>query len=300
MNTLNLDIQNTTDNIHRLAAQKELYNIGKKIFLLQFILTVPVTIALSLTKVLLTIFFHIDIAWLPGVYGLVLTIFDLTVIQGAISNRRTEAAKIQEAFDTSVFDLPWNKFVAGKKPEIEVINKYFRKLERRDKTGDIINKLYNWYPQEVAQTTVLKAILICQKSSINYDFSLRERFKKIIFISASITFLLLIAFALIENLSIRPAFVQVILPFLPVLTLTIKQHQEHSKSNKNLQELKSYLDEHIQSTGMEDNLSVEVIRNIQNRIYMNRRDSPLIPERLYNKLRNSLEKEMHDNAASLT
>jgi len=40
------------------------------------------------------------------------------------------------------------------------------------------------------------------------------------------------------------------------------------------------------------------LRKVQDKIYCNRKDSPLIPDFFYNKKRQNLEDEMHENASS--
>jgi hypothetical protein len=54
-----------------------------------------------------------------------------------------------------------------------------------------------------------------------------------------------------------------------------------------------------QLSASDRDLSPETIRRIQDWIYLNRKESPLIPEHFYDRLRNKLEREMHDNASSL-
>jgi hypothetical protein len=299
MQTLDLSRQNITDNIHRLAAQKQLYFDGKRIFLWLLALTVPVTIVLSLAKVLLSQIWKIDIAWLTAGYGLLLSIAEYTIFQAQISARRSDAAKIQEAFDTSIYGMPWNEILCGKGPAVETINRFFRKFERRDKDGKRMQNLYDWYPTEADGLSLTKGILICQKTNAHYDFTLRERFLRLMYFVAGFTFLILLIFALVENLGIRQMLAQVGLPFLPLLTLTFKLRQDHSKSMKNLAEFKQNLDKLIDAESKKTAPTMDILRQIQDRIFHNRKDSPLIPEQFYDRLRKRLEQEMHDNAASV-
>jgi len=297
---LDLSRQNSPDNIRRLAAQKQIYFDGKSLFLWQLGLTGPVTILLSLTKVILSTVWKVDISWLSATVGLFLTIFELAIIQGIIGSRRTDAAKIQEAFDTSVYEMPWNEFLVGKRPEIETINRYSRKFERRDRDGAKMRKLTHWYPIEADGMPLFKGILVCQKANVHYDFSLRESFRRVIFIVAGVTFLLLFAFTLVEDFSIRSILSQLVVPFLPMLTLSLKLNNEHSKSIKNLTELKQLLNRQVAEADADNSLSIEILRRLQDRIYLSRKDSSLIPDQFYDRLRNRLESEMHDNAATIT
>lgn len=300
MQTLDLSAQNSPENFQRLAAQKQLYFDGKLLLLWQLALSVPATILLSLTKVLMSTFVKVDISWLTSGFGALLSVFEFSLLTNGISSRRSDAAKIQEAFDTSIYGMPWNEYIAGSMPQIEIVNRYYRKFERKDKTGEKMAKLVDWYPIEASGTPMLKGILICQKANVYYDFTLRERFIRLIRVSAIVTFLLLFAFALVENISIRSMLSQVLLPFLPILAITFKLTQDHNKSIKNLTELKQHLDKQVSQADAGNTLSMDILRKLQDRIFLNRKESPLIPEQFYDRLRDGLEKEMHDNASSLT
>ena len=162
-----------------------------------------------------------------------------------------------------------------------------------------MQKLYDWYPIEADGLQLTKGILICQKTNAHYDFTLRERFLRLMYFVAGFTFLILLVIALIENLGIRQMLSQVGLPFLPLLTLTFKLRQDHTKSTKNLAELKQNLDKLLEEERSGKAPSMDTLRQVQDRIFQNRKDSPLIPEQFYNWLRIRLEQEMHDNASSV-
>jgi predicted pore-forming effector associated with SMODS systems len=300
MDTLDLSKQNHSENIRRLAAQKQLYFDGKRLFLWQFALSVPVTVLLGLSKVALSIFLKIDIAWLTAGFGAALSIFEFAILTNGISSRRTEAAKIQEAFDTNIYGMPWNEFIVGGATPLEIVTRYYRKFEKTDKSGEKIKQLLDWYPIEASGLEFSRGVLICQKTNVQYDFSLREKFMQLIRVSATVTFLLLLIFALIENISIRTMFSQVLLPFLPILAITFKLTQDHNKSLKNLIDLRQHLDKQVEQATLGNVVSMDTLRKLQDRIFLNRKESPLIPEQFYNRLRDDLEEEMHDNASALT
>ena len=299
MRAFDLNRQNSPENIHRLGAQKQLYFDGKTLFLWQLALTVPVTILLSLSKVLLNHYWKVDISWLTGAVGIALTITEYTLFQTQISSRRSDAAKIQELFDTSLYEMSWNEIYCGKRPAVETVNRYYRKFEARDKDGNKLKNLYDWYPVEADGIPLTKGILICQKTNAHYDLTLRERFLKLMYLIAGGTLLALLIFTFVEDLDIRSMISQVILPFLPILTLTLKLRQDHGKSMKNLNELKQYVDKAVDGDNAGIVPTIESLRQLQDRIYHNRKDSPLIPEQFYNWLRKRLEQEMHDNAAAM-
>lgn len=283
--------QNEDQNVDCLCAQKQLYIEAKKVFMLQIILTVPVTILFTLVKIMLG-FFQIDISAYVLVYGISLTLGDLLLINFIISDLKTKAAKIQEFFDCSVYELDWNKIFVGKKPTKEIINNYSRIFKR---SGKPLSKLVDWYPIELERFHPLKAIVLCQKTNLNYDIAIRARFKKKVLIVAALTLIILILASLIGNISLSNFIAQVASSFLPVFVLTIKIITDQNKTLKNSEDLSNTIEALLEN---DDEISLKDIRHIQDKLYSSRKDSALIPEFFYDKIRDELEKEMHHNAAN--
>ena len=283
--------QNENQNIDCLCAQKQLYIEAKKAFMLQIILTVPATILLTLVKIMLG-FFQIDISVYVLVYGISLTLIDHLLINFIISDLKTNAAKIQELFDCSVYALSWNKIFVGKKPTKETINKYSRIFKS---SGKPLSKLTDWYPIELGRFPPLKAVVLCQKTNLNYDMAIRARFKKNVLIVAAITLIILILASLLGNISLSNFIAQVALSFLPVFVLTTKIIIDQNKTLKNSEDLRNTIEGLLENDG---EVNLKDIRHIQDKLYYSRKDSALIPEFFYDKIRGELEKEMHHNAAN--
>jgi hypothetical protein len=284
--------QNEDANIKKLCAQKQIYIIAKRIFMLQIILTVPVTILLALAKLVLMVVFKWDISAYVVIYGVAVTLSDLFLITPLISETKKDGAKIQELFDCSVYDLEWSKIFIGKKPAQEIINKNSRIFRKRHKD---LSKLYNWYPVEVAAHAPLKAIVLCQKTNLNYDSSLRKAFLNRVIIVALSALILLFLFGLGQQYSLKEFFTQLGVSFLPIFVLSVKIIMEQRKTLKGSDELKGSIESVLEH---EDKITTKEIRSVQDRIYVSRKDSALIPEFFYDKLRSRLEEEMHENAAN--
>lgn len=283
--------QNEEKNINKLCASKQIYVGAKRIFMLQILLTVPITIFLSLTKLILS-FWHIDISAYVVAYGIGVAVSDLILITPFISEIKKNGAKVQELFDCAVYELKWHRIVVGKKPEQELINKASRKFKL---SGKPIAKLYDWYPEEIAGQPALKSIVLCQKTNLNYDSSIRKLFKNTVLVVGVGTLLLLTVFALIQNYSVKNFFIQLGSSFLPVFVLAIKIFIDQNKTLKSSEELKGSIEGILEDS---DNISEENIRSVQDRIYTNRKDSGLVPEFFYDQKRDKLEDEMHDNASN--
>lgn len=282
--------ENQQKNIERLAAQKEIYFVAKRLFFWQLVLTAFVTVFLTLLDLTLSPLGY-SIAWIRGLYGIVIALLDLLLLTPSINQLRQKAASIQELFDCEVLGLEWNKILVGDKPMNEDIKKYSDQHLRRVKSFD---KLKSWYAETIEAVDGAAAKIICQRSNFSYDYSIRKSFIHwVVGISIAI-FVLLAAIALFNDVSLRSFVLTVILPFLPVLTLSVKLYNEHGTSIRNLESLKSHISGLWSGVVSGTTINLESpLRQIQDKIYLNRKSNPLIPERVYDRLRPGLEQQMY-------
>ena len=81
---------------------------------------------------------------------------------------------------------------------------------------------------------------------------------------------------------------------MPILSLTLKLYNEHNTSVKNLESLKSNINSLWLSILKENSSNLDItIRQIQDKIFMNRKSNPLVPDWVFNKLQNGLEEQMY-------
>lgn len=294
MSNIGYDIierENLPKNIEKLAAQKELYFRAKRLFALQLFLTIIVTVFLAVLSFALSYFGYDFPDWVRGFYGVMVTISDLFLINRFINKLRQKAASIQESFDCNVLDLECNKILVGEEPLSEDIKKYSDKHLKRVKSFD---KLKNWYAETIKSVDSIAAKVICQRSNFSYDYAIRNNFLYwVVGISVGIFGLLVIG-SVAKNVTLQSFFLTILLPFTPVLTLSIKLHNDHNTSIKNLESLKSHLKTLWSNilNGTETNPE-SALRQIQDKIYLNRKSNPLIPERIYDYLRPKLEEQMY-------
>ena len=282
--------ENLPKNIERLAAQNELYFRAKRLFFWQLILTIIITLLLTIGGFALS-YFDYNIDWFRGFYAVAVTLADLFLINKFINKFRQKAASIQETFDCDVLDLECNKILVNEDPISEEIKKYSDKHLRRVKNFD---KLKNWYAETIRSVDGIAAKIICQRSNFSYDYAIRNSFLYwVVGISLTI-FGLLILISIIRDFSLRSFLLTVALPFMPVLILSVKLFNDHNSAIKNLESLKTNLktiwSEVLSGTATN---SERTIRQIQDKIYLNRRSNPLIPEKIYDYLRPQLEKQMY-------
>lgn len=258
----------------------------------QFIVTVVVTIALALIGIVLQNFASgIDSNWIRGGYGMMAAAVDLFFLSPFINQLRQKAASVQELFDCDVLDLEWNKVCVGDKPRPEDIKKYADKHLKRVKSYD---KLRTWYAETIKYVDGPAAKVICQRSNFAYDAAIRKSFLYWVVSIALGILVTVLSIALITNAQTRTIVTMSLLPTLPILIFLGKLAKEHRTSLQNLDSLNSSImslwSDILAGT---KNGAETRIRQIQDRIYMNRKTSPLIPEWFYDWQRPGLEQQMY-------
>lgn len=288
MNTI-FTRQNEPRNIDLLCAQKQLYIEAKRVFKFQIILTCITILVTTLLKFFFS-FWKVDISAIVLVINTLIGAIDILLMMTIASDFKKKAAKAQEQFDCAVYELSWNKTFIGSGPNSsELINKYCRKFLNAE--GDV-SKLYNWYAIELSRFSGYEAILHCQRSSLIYDTEIRNRFR---WFAIKVTFWPILLFLLItifvdESITTSILFM---LSFWPLGLLALKIRHEQKKAITYSEETKSIIDSLL---GNILNVNERDVRDVQNRMFTNRKDGPVIPETFYVKLRNKLEEEMHHNA----
>lgn len=279
--------QDSEKSIKYLAAQKEIYNKGKGTFLLQVLIAVPIPIFISIVTPLIRSDEH-KILWLFVLYSICATFFELFCEDRALKLKRL-AASIQEKFDASVLHINWNKALIPQKPDDELIFRCYNKYIKKNK----LDNLFGWYSKDVLSVDTNIATLLCQRTNCNYDFTLRKRYSKMILLLAGATFLVLFIIAGNFNITIPQLVSNVLFPSLPVFVLAFKQISSNNEAIENLKELKELIEGELAIININDTIDNHLIRQIQDKIYLKRINSPLLPEWAYKILRQNLEDEMN-------
>lgn len=282
-----IQLQDSESSIRYLAAQKQLYKIGKSTYTFQVLIAVPIPIIISIVTPLLNKN-HEGIIWIFVLYSIIATFLEFFCENSAMKLKKI-AASIQEKFDTTVLVIDWNKTLVPCKPDDGLILRYYNKYIKKSK----LDKLYEWYSKEILEVNTNIATLLCQRTNCTYDFTLRKRYANTILLIAASTFMILLIIAGQTGITIQSFISNVIFPSLPVFVLAYKQISGNKESIENLRELKELIDNELERSKINDTIDVHLIRQIQDKIYLKRINSPLLPEWAYNFLRQNLEAEMH-------
>lgn len=189
------------------------------------------------------------------------------------------AARIQEQFDTEVFQLPWNQFVVGSRVDPEVI----RSVTRKPTTANQRKDLEGWYDHCVGSVPLPLGRLICQRTNITYDMRVRKTFAWGLLISAILMVVFLLHHGLDEDLSVHELILTILVPFMPFAAFVLREHRKQSDTVESLTTQKSEVDK-LWAKALKTPDSNELgqdSRNLQDAIYRNRTSNPLVYDWVY-------------------
>ena len=287
-----LESQNEPFHIDQLLAQKNIYSNAKILQGLLIFISIPLPIILALVT---RIYPHLieERNWLFILY-LVIASLSEKVLESYIDRLKKLAASIQEMFDSKVLQIESNETLNTAVVDTEVIRanskdprKYKKKLE----------KVTNWYSLNIEDLDTNIASILCQRTNIYYDFSVRKRYNLLMRILVILTFSILLMISLNNDVSLKSFLIEVVLPSIPVFMFAYKEINSNTESIDNLEHLKDLIENSLSNRSLSDKMEVSLLRKIQDRIYANRILSPLIPDSLYGIIRPKLEDEMNYSVA---
>jgi hypothetical protein len=277
--------QNRPENLQLMRARQEMFHRAKLIFILQLILTVLLPVIGAATGL-----FVEAARSAVAAFSLVVTLLDITILDRAQRRFVRNGAKIAECFDCSVLQLPWNGLSAGKRIDAEVIEGAAESWSRRH--GD--KGILDWYPVEVGATSLEAGRLLCQRSSLWYDATLRR-------FNGSIALVLAIgipAAFLVASWIIQLPLSDIAvtwLPVAPVLVWSVREHFRQKDTAESQDQTKAELESilsRVEAKTISADDAREASRNIQNALYARRVSSPLVMPGLYEAQRSFLERNM--------
>ncbi|MBN8845361.1 MAG: hypothetical protein J0H88_19155 [Sphingomonadales bacterium] len=282
--------QNEEGQLRLMRARQWTFKVATRFLTAQMLLTVAVPIVGSIWTLFVP-------ALRPHLAALTLAILvlDTLYLDRRYKSLVKRAAKISEQFDCTVLELPWNNFVAGEKVEAEDTGAAARAWAKHENDDELVN----WYPVAAGQMPISLGRILCQRTNLRYDSSLRQAFGSVILALVTLVLGGLVVAGLAEDLSLT-AWVLTLAPATPLLSWAGREYYRQRDTIEQLDELKakatSFGNEALAGTCSEAD-SLARSRAFQDAIYLRRATSPLVVPFLYRFKRQALEGEMEDAAA---
>lgn len=189
------------------------------------------------------------------------------------------AVRIQEQFDTEVFGLPWNSFLAGAKVDPESI----RAVTLQPITPAEKVKLEGWYERCVGKIPLPLARIVCQRTNITYDMRVRKRYSMGCLLLAGTMLVYFLARGIYDGLTLASLLLNIFVPFLPLGAFVLREHRKQADTIESLSTLRSETDK-LWAKALKSPASPELdqdARNLQDAIYRNRTSNPLVYDWVY-------------------
>lgn len=280
--------------INRLAAQRQMYSDAKRIHFYQILLAVPLTIIIFILANIFPDFQKFATYW--GIVILLLEIGVLRIFENSLHER---AAKIQEQFDCEVLGLPWNDVKCRNYPDPEDIAIYSQKHLHESGNREL---LFNWYAPEVDKLPLYLGRIVCQRSNLTWESRLRRRYALGVLTLGILLVLMIFVLGLVRSLTLGDTLLYLVIPLLPAFGWIFPQYKQNMDAAENLDSLKESVDR-IWQDAFQRHLSEEELSNksrqLQDAIYENRLNSPLVFDRIYKLFRKKDDGTMYSGVAEL-
>ncbi|MEU3853088.1 S-4TM family putative pore-forming effector [Streptomyces sp. NPDC029554] len=205
-----------------------------------------------------------------------------------VKQRSTEAARLQEHFDTYVFEMEWSE--RGEKVDPERIREFSTRFK-----GDI-NKLSDYYA-DVSDFPSPVAVLLCQRSNVTWDMRLRQRWKNAVTSSLIIWLCLGILYGMLANVSTLNSMLRWYVPSLAIISLAWEIIHSQRQTIADRSAVKARLSSELEWSGRQLSASqqkalVKACRKIQDEIFAVRCKATRVPKFLYERYRDSDDNRM--------
>jgi SMODS-associating 4TM effector domain len=261
--------QNKERQLQRLGAQRQLYATAKNILGWQIILGCPIAVISAILVVA-----NPSLKGFAAGWGILVTLADIFWMTPWQKHLRDSAARIQEAFDCDVLELPWNELKSGKRPDPELIKE---QSDKYTKWESRMPPITNWYAPVVGDLPIHVGRIACQRSNCWWDAKQRRRYAVSIITIVVLIFIVVFGLSLGTGLTMEDFVIKVAALLAPALVLGIRQYREQTEAAARLDRLKDHSDSLWKDvlSGKSKTALTTRSRNLQDEILENRRKSPL-------------------------
>lgn len=259
-----------------LKAQRIAYSKCKSY---QIFDTISIIIAILTPIIAFTNNKTLDVLTVVGVIWTILYLIFDTIRKSKLS----VGAKIQEQFDTELFEIEWNNTLCRDKISIDTITELANEYNEND--------LQNWYSLEITPNLEKNiAVILCQRINLLWENSLKFKYSKALLICVIIYYSIILGIVITINYGIFDTM-KLISPTIPFLVYGV-QNFYNVKSQRDtkrqlIQDIDNALNNYSKSRILPTNT---ILRNIQDVIYNERNSIEKTPDWFY-----KLQKQKYEN-----
>lgn len=302
--------QNEPNMLKLLAGQREIYSQVKNILMKIFFAGVVIPSILSFLFFVMSFHPGYTAPWMKTfltIYGLIFFIINHFILEYT-SNCKKKAARIQEEYDTNLFNMEWNEIVAGKKTPISESIAYAQKHLTTE--GD--DGLHNWYLNAPMNVSAPLMIMLCQSKNMGWDAGLKRKTSTFLSIILALN-IIMFAITFIFTNPTYLQFIAFIAILLPTYQFYYRYVSENKKSVARADELRTLVENTLRQVVKEHAYDTKTLekqsRLVQDQIFNYRATGNPVPdfmhsrnrtkdEELYNRIFEEYSSQLQDIATS--
>lgn len=274
--------QNFEVNLRRQLAARRVYLRGKRIYFGGASFAVLLALASPVV-----VFLQPDWAAALGAIAGAWLFTSRLVLEPWRERLQLEGATAQEMFDCAVLGLDWNRSLARRLSEEQV--------NRLSGTPLKVDQVINWYPS-VGVTAWPASVLTCQRANAVWARRQHQAFGNVLVWFAVAWAIFGIIMAVGIGSSLATYLVAIAMPSLPALLDALDMSRGHWRAADARQLLEDTIDSHMTEGGAPRN----ALREIQDQLFVLRREAPLVPEWYYKIIKPGFETDMRYAASLVT
>jgi hypothetical protein len=285
--------QNSDQQLERLAAQREIYTLAKRVFTAHALLSTVVAGGLSAVAL-----FAPEMKPYAALWGGVLMFLDVLWLTPWQQRLRGIAARIQESFDCQVLGLPWQSIKVGRAVDHETIAEY---ATRYRETEPSFESLRNWYPPTVCALPLFLARVICQRVNPWWEAKQRRLYAFVLVATVVALLIMLVLIGVVRRMPVGDLLLTTVVPLLSGITFALRQYKENSGAAERLESLRNESDslwKRALAGATEEELAPSC-RELQDELFEHRKRNVPVFDWLYKRLRSAQEFQMQQNAVQL-
>lgn len=289
------DRQNRENHLQYMRAARRFYSDGKQLLALQMFLTIGAPMA-GLIIGLVTP--DPTIKAMVALVSLSIAIVDASVLDRWIKGTVARGAKAQEQFDCGVLEIPWDQFVAGDALAPEDVHEAVARFSK-SQNDDAIR---DWYPVVVGELPIHLGRIVCQRTNLWYDSTLRRMYGRTVLGIAVVVALALFATALIGGFTVAEFVIGALAPASPMLIWSVREFHRQRDTVSGQDRVRKHADALWARVKAGDCGELDCdtqSRQFQDAIYNRRVTGPLIFDWVYKLRRSRLEADMNAGAQQL-
>lgn len=205
------------------------------------------------------------------------------------------ASKIQEIFDTNIFNLETNDILFTEEINEEII------YEGETKFKGQVSNLKDWYGNKYLDAPHYLKVLIAQRINIIWGNELKRKFLIFLYIIFTLIIILPLFIALPKELKINDTILFLAIPMIPLYVLVLRSILNIKKQIKNNESVDKKILKDCNNINNIDNGDIKIkCRQYQDYIFKeNRVNSVLIPDWFFNVNRENMNKKIIETNTNL-